>query len=75
MHSKLPDTTGSRFSIPALFWTVRKGSYAGALLIHGKPTVVRLDGVRINIAGSVYLADHIADYVARIINVHTAEAG
>jgi hypothetical protein len=26
-------------------------------------------------AGSIYLADYIADYVARIITIHTAHAG
>jgi hypothetical protein len=66
---------GVTFFNPGTVLDGPKGSYTGALLIHGKPTVVRLDGVHLNIAGSVYLADHIADYVARIINVHTAEEG
>ena len=43
------------------------GSYRGTLLIHGRATLVRLDGVHLNIAGSIYLARYIADYVSRIL--------
>ena len=51
------------------------GSYRGTLLIHGQPTVVRLDGVHLNIAGSIYLAGYIADYVARILGSRNTDQG
>jgi hypothetical protein len=43
------------------------GSYDSTVLIHGRPTVVRLDGVHLNMAGSVLLADYLAGYVTRIV--------
>ncbi len=51
------------------------GSYTGTVPIQGQPTVVRLDGVHLNMAGSVYLDGYIADYVARIIDNLTAGKG
>jgi hypothetical protein len=59
---------GVTFFNPGAVLNGPKGSYTGTLLIRGRPTVVRLDGVHLNIAGSVYLADHIADYVSRILS-------
>jgi hypothetical protein len=38
----------------------RGGSYRGSLVIDGKLTPVRLDGIHLNIAGSLYLARYIA---------------
>ena len=66
---------GVTFFDPGAVLDGPKGSYTGTLLIHGQPTVVRLDGVHLNIAGSIYLADYIADYVDRIIKVRTAGLG
>ncbi len=45
------------------------GSYAGSLVIHGQLTPVRLDGIHLNQAGSVVLADAIAPYVTRMLGV------
>jgi len=45
------------------------GSYAGSLVIHGQLTPVRLDGIHLNEAGSVVLADAIAKYVGRMLDV------
>ena len=66
---------GVTFFNPGAVLDGPKGRYAGTLLIHGKPTVVRLDGVHLNIAGSIYLAGYIADYVNRIIDGRTADLG
>jgi hypothetical protein len=66
---------GVTFFDPGAVLDGPKGSYTGTLLIHGQPTVVRLDGVHLNIAGSIYLADYVADYVDRIIKVRTAGLG
>ena len=64
---------GVTFFNPGAVLNGPKARYESTVLIHRDPTVVRLDGVHLNMAGSIYLADYIADYVARIINVHTAE--
>jgi lysophospholipase L1-like esterase len=45
------------------------GSYAGSLVIHGQLTPVRLDGIHLNQAGSVVLADAIAPIVDRMLDV------
>ena len=45
------------------------GSYAGSLEVNGQLTPVRLDGIHLNQAGSVLLADAIAREVARILHV------
>ena len=45
------------------------GSYAGSLVIHGQLTPVRLDGIHLNQAGSVVLADAIAKYVDRMLGL------
>jgi lysophospholipase L1-like esterase len=45
------------------------GSYAGSLMIHGHLTPVRLDGIHLNIAGSIVLADAVAKYVGRMLGV------
>jgi hypothetical protein len=42
-------------------------SYAATRLIDGQATEVRLDGVHLNMAGSIYLANYIAAYVSRIL--------
>ncbi len=47
-------------------------------LIGGQEIALRLDGVHLNMAGSIYLADYIATYVRRIlppVEVRTAPAG
>jgi len=66
---------GVTFFNPGTVLNGPRAGYENALIIHGQPTVVRLDGVHLNMAGSIYLADYIADYVARIITIHTAHAG
>jgi len=43
------------------------GSYASTRLIGGQEISLRLDGVHLNMAGSIYLADYIAAYVRRIL--------
>lgn len=43
------------------------GRYAGTLVIGGKRTAVRLDGIHLDIAGSIYLATFITTYVARML--------
>jgi lysophospholipase L1-like esterase len=45
----------------------RHGQYAGSLVIHGQLTPVRLDGIHLNQAGSVVLADAIAKYVGPML--------
>jgi hypothetical protein len=45
------------------------GTYAGNLVIDGKLTSVRLDGIHLNQAGSVVLADAIAPIVDRMLGV------
>jgi lysophospholipase L1-like esterase len=45
------------------------GSYAGSLVIDGQLTPVRLDGVHLNQAGSVVLADAIAKIVSTMLGV------
>lgn len=41
--------------------------YTGTVLLHGKEVGVRLDGIHLNIAGSLYLADKIAPIIRRIL--------
>jgi hypothetical protein len=43
------------------------GSYEGSLVIDGKPTPVRLDGIHLNIAGSLYLARYIAKLITTLL--------
>lgn len=63
---------GVTFINPGAVLNGPKASYESAVLIHGRATVVRLDGVHLNMAGSVLLADYIDLYVARIISARTA---
>jgi hypothetical protein len=51
------------------------GSYQSTVLVGGRSTVVRLDGVHLNMAGSVVLADYIGEYAARIVAVLRARRG
>jgi hypothetical protein len=48
------------------------GRYTGTINIDGHPTAVRLDGVHLNIAGSLYLAGFIAKYVGNILGLARA---
>jgi hypothetical protein len=43
------------------------GSYAGSLVIDGQLTPVRLDGIHLNIAGSLYLARYIARIATQML--------
>jgi len=43
------------------------GTYAGSLMIHGQLTPVRLDGIHLDQAGSVVLADAISKYVGKML--------
>jgi hypothetical protein len=45
------------------------GSYRPTVVIGGVPTTVRLDGIHLNIAGSLYLAGFIARYVDGILRL------
>jgi hypothetical protein len=58
---------GVTFFNPGTVLNGPHGSYTSTLTIDGHPTVVRLDGVHLNVAGSVYLANYIALYVARTL--------
>lgn len=51
------------------------GSYAPTREIDGQAVPVRLDGVHLNMAGSIYLADYIASYVARLLPPPVASPG
>jgi hypothetical protein len=44
-------------------------TYTATRLIDGQQIDVRLDGVHLNMAGSIYLASYIATYVARIMKL------
>jgi hypothetical protein len=44
-------------------------TYAGSLLIDGKLTPVRLDGIHLNIYGSLYLADKLAPIIDSLLGV------
>jgi uncharacterized protein len=66
---------GVTFLNPGSVLNGPKGSYESTVLIHGRPTVVRLDGVHLNMAGSVLLADFLAAYVIRIVEVPRAGNG
>jgi hypothetical protein len=50
------------------------GRYTGTIDIDGRPTAVRLDGVHLNIAGSLYLAGFIARYVDDMLGLAPAHA-
>lgn len=63
---------GVTFLDPGAVLNGPKASYESAVLIHGRPTVVRLDGVHLNMAGSVLLADYIAGYVTRLLSARAA---
>ncbi|MGA3352131.1 MAG: DUF459 domain-containing protein [Acidimicrobiales bacterium] len=43
-------------------------TYAPTRLIDGQQVMVRLDGIHLNMAGSIFLADSIAAYVSRILS-------
>jgi hypothetical protein len=58
---------GVTFLNPGAVLNGPRGAYAGALRIDGQATVVRLDGVHLNMAGSIYLADYIGEFVSRIL--------
>ena len=45
------------------------GAYEGSLKIGGQMVPVRLDGIHLNEAGSIYLADAIAKYVDRMLGL------
>jgi len=60
---------GVVFFNPGTVLDVPHGSYAGSLMIHGHLTPVRLDGIHLNIAGSIVLADAVAKYVGRMLGV------
>jgi lysophospholipase L1-like esterase len=50
------------------------GRYAGSLVIHGQLMPVRLDGIHLNQAGSVLLADAIAPIVDRMLGIGSKSA-
>jgi hypothetical protein len=58
---------GVTFFNPGLVLNGPHWSYAATRLIDGQATEVRLDGVHLNMAGSIYLANYIAAYVSRIL--------
>lgn len=60
---------GAVFFNPGAVLNGPDGAYAGSLVIDGQLTPVRLDGVHLNQAGSVVLADAIAREVAAILHV------
>jgi hypothetical protein len=62
---------GVSFFNPGSVLNGRNGSYTGTRVIGGQVVSLRLDGVHLNMAGSIYLADHIAVYVGRILAVST----
>jgi len=43
------------------------GSYAATRMMDGQQVSVRLDGVHLNMAGSIYLANYVASYVSRLL--------
>jgi hypothetical protein len=43
------------------------GTYAATRLIDGQEISLRLDGVHLNMAGSIYLANYIAAFVKRLL--------
>ena len=63
---------GVTFFDPGAVLNGPRGNYSVTVPVHARPTVVRLDGVHLNMAGSVYLAGYIANYVARIIDTRAA---
>ena len=60
---------GVSFLNPGAVLNGPHGSYTGTVLIDGHRTVVRLDGVHLNMAGSIYFANYVAAYVARILDI------
>jgi len=60
---------GVTFLNPGAVLNGPDGTYTGTLVIKGRPTAVRLDGVHLNMAGSIYLANYIASYVSRILRI------
>jgi len=58
---------GVEFFNPGSVLNGRNGGYEGTVLIDGQPTSVRLDGVHLNVAGSIYLANFIAARVRRLL--------
>ncbi len=59
---------GVTFFNPGTVLNGPHGSYVATRIVDGQPTGVRLDGVHLNMAGSMYLADYIAAYVSRILS-------
>ena len=60
---------GVRFFDPGSVLDGPGGTYAATRLIGGQEISLRLDGVHLNMAGSIYLADYIAAYVKRLLPV------
>ncbi len=58
---------GVTFLNPGAILNGPHGRYRATIVIDGHATPVRLDGVHLNIAGSIYLADYIAVAVDRIL--------
>ena len=58
---------GVTFFNPGTVLNGPQGSYAGTRTIDGQQVSVRLDGVHLNMAGSIYLANYIASYVSAIL--------
>jgi len=58
---------GVTFFDPGTVLDGPRGSYDPDRLIGGQEVQVRLDGVHLNMAGSIYLANYIAAYVSRIL--------
>ena len=60
MRKQAAKHPGVTFFNPGSVLNGPAGSYSGSVTIDGQPTQVRLDGIHLNIAGSIYLADYIA---------------
>ena len=60
---------GVTFLNPGVILNGPGGSYTGTVTIDGHPTQVRLDGIHLNIAGSIYVADYLAPIVDRILGI------
>jgi hypothetical protein len=60
---------GVSFLNPGTFLNGPNGAYEATVTIGGHRTPVRLDGIHLNMAGSLYLADFIAARVDRLLGV------
>ena len=58
---------GVTFFNPGTVLNGPHGRYAATRLIDGQQVSTRLDGVHLNMAGSIYLANYIASYVAGLL--------